>query len=934
MSRRFAAIAEEFLPQGSGLPQDVWEYRHRLFVLTLWGHVVGLLIFGLVAGVSVSELFAIGLSVGGVALLAGAGWLSRRVSAVFVGGGLVLSSSLLVHFSGGYIEAHFHYFVVLFLLMLYQDWAPFLTATVLVILHHGVVGSLLPQSVYNHPDALAHPWKWSVMHGLFFGAAAVVCIAIWRVLEGAAKEQHRSANFLDSILDRMPILVFAKEAEELRHVRFNRACEELLGVSRAVVLGKKNHELFPEELAERYTAADREALDKGLVVIEEEPIVTRRRGTRFLRTKKFAVGGDDGSPKYLVGVSEDITDRKVASEVLQEQELKLRRFKRLLDRTQDCIFKFRFDDYGFIYVNEGAQRQVGYSEAELLQMTLLDIEPEFTQEQFERLIEPLVNRQKESVVFQTAHRHKDGHDIPVEVSLQLLDLEETEERRFLAIVRDVSLRKEAEVALAESEARFRQAVEFAPNGILMVNADGMITMVNKQVEALFDYQAHELVGQPLTILVPQQFRGGHGADMQRFFSARAARAMGRGRDLFGVRKDGTEFPVEIGLTPLDTPTGPQVLASILDITARKEAEVALAESEARFRQAVEFAPNGILMVNADGMITMVNKQVEALFDYQAHELVGQPLTILVPQQFRGGHGADMQRFFSARAARAMGRGRDLFGVRKDGTEFPVEIGLTPLDTPTGPQVLASILDITARKEAEKALMERQVLLDTANKELEAFAYSVSHDLRAPLRSINGFSQALMEDYYDKLGPEGQDYLQRVLKASERMGQLIDDLLGLSRATRRQFHREKEVDFSAMAMEIVEELRADDQDRKVDVRIEPGLIVSGDRGLLRVVLQNLLGNAWKFTAKQPEPQIEFGTTVDQGSRVCFVRDNGAGFDMAYADKLFTPFQRLHGQTEFPGTGIGLATVSRVIGRHGGRVWAEGAVGRGATIWFTL
>ncbi|MDH5650227.1 MAG: PAS domain-containing protein, partial [Gammaproteobacteria bacterium] len=351
MSRWFPAIAEEYLPQGEGLSQDAWGYRHRLFVLILWGHAVGLVFFGWMIGASVPELCAAGLSVGGVALLAGAGSLSRRASSVFVGVGLVLSSSLLVHFSGGHIEAHFHYFVVVFLLMLYQDWIPFLAATVLVILHHGVVGSLFPQSVYNHPDALAHPWKWSAIHGLFFGAAAVICIAIWRVLEGVAKEQYRSANLLDAILDRMPILVFAKEAQELRHVRFNKACEELLGVSRAAVLGKSNHELFPEELAERYTASDREALDQGMVLVEEEPITTREKGARFLRTKKFVVGGDDGSPKYLVGISEDITDRKAASEVLEKQESNLRRFKHMLDRTQDCIFTFRPDDYRFTYVN-------------------------------------------------------------------------------------------------------------------------------------------------------------------------------------------------------------------------------------------------------------------------------------------------------------------------------------------------------------------------------------------------------------------------------------------------------------------------------------------------------------------------------------------------------------------------------------------------------
>lgn len=225
------------------------------------------------------------------------------------------------------------------------------------------------------------------------------------------------------------------------------------------------------------------------------------------------------------------------------------------------------------------------------------------------------------------------------------------------------------------------------------------------------------------------------------------------------------------------------------------------------------------------------------------------------------------------------------------------------------------------------------MLDAANKELEAFAYSVSHDLRTPLRSIDGFSQALLEDYAPLLDEQGRDYLQRVRSASQRMGQLIDDLLDLSRTARREFRRGP-VDLSTLAHLTYEGLRRSDPDRQVEFVVAPGLVASGDIGLLRIVLDNLLGNAWKFTAKRPQARIEFGATVASGVTTYFVRDNGAGFDMAYADKLFTPFQRLHGMTEFPGTGIGLATVSRIVHRHGGRIWAEGAIDQGVTVYFIL
>jgi light-regulated signal transduction histidine kinase (bacteriophytochrome) len=249
-------------------------------------------------------------------------------------------------------------------------------------------------------------------------------------------------------------------------------------------------------------------------------------------------------------------------------------------------------------------------------------------------------------------------------------------------------------------------------------------------------------------------------------------------------------------------------------------------------------------------------------------------------------------------------------------------------------------DITELKRAEREvrrlnydLEQRQIALETANKELEAFSYSVAHDLRAPLRSIDGFSQALLEDYADKLDAEGRKYLQKVRESAQEMGRLIDALLTLSRVTRSALHREP-VDLTALARSVLARLQRNEPERKVELIISDGLIANGDARLLGVVLQNLLGNAWKFTGKCLMARIEVGVRQEEGRPVFFVRDNGAGFDMTYAHKLFGVFQRLHSGAEFEGTGIGLATVQRIIQRHGGRVWAEGAVGRGATVSFTL
>lgn len=236
-------------------------------------------------------------------------------------------------------------------------------------------------------------------------------------------------------------------------------------------------------------------------------------------------------------------------------------------------------------------------------------------------------------------------------------------------------------------------------------------------------------------------------------------------------------------------------------------------------------------------------------------------------------------------------------------------------------------------ELERRIAERTAQLEVANRELEAFSYSVSHDLRAPLRSMDGFSQALLEEYAGTLDAQGTDYLRRIRAASQRMAQLIDDLLELARLTRSEIRREP-VDLSGLARGVAADLQKAQPGRRVNFRIADGVIAEGDPRLLRVVLVNLLGNAWKFTARQPRATIEFSMNQSDGKPAYVVRDDGAGFDMAYAGRLFGAFQRLHGASEFEGTGIGLATVQRIIHRHGGRVWAEGEVGKGATFSFTL
>ena len=381
-----------------------------------------------------------------------------------------------------------------------------------------------------------------------------------------------------------------------------------------------------------------------------------------------------------------------------------------------------------------------------------------------------------------------------------------------------------------------------------------------------------------------------------------------------------------------------------EIAERKRVESALRQSEEQLRRVVQNMPVMMNAIDADGNIIIWNRECEQVTGYSANEIVrnSKAIELLYPDTANrhqtitawaecGSNYCNCECEWEITSKEGSVKTVSWFNISE---QFPI----------SGWAAWGIGVDITERKRAElgihqlnaqleQRVVERTAQLEAANAELEAFSYSVSHDLRTPLRSIDGFSQALLEDYMDKLDAPGQNYLHRVRLATQRMGQLIDDLLNLSRVTRSEMHRES-VDLSAIAQIIATELQEAEPERQVEFQIVMGLVANGDSRLLRIVLENLLGNAWKFTAKHSRAWIEFGRYSHDGVHTYFVRDDGAGFDMAYTDKLFGAFQRLHGAKEFQGTGIGLATVQRIIHRHSGRVWAEAAVEQGATFYFTL
>ena len=488
--------------------------------------------------------------------------------------------------------------------------------------------------------------------------------------------------------------------------------------------------------------------------------------------------------------------------------------------------------------------------------------------------------------------------------------------------------------------QFRMLVEQVREyAIFMLDPHGYVKSWNAGAELIKGYKPEEIIGKHFSV----------------FYSKEDAKAGAPARELeiatsvgtydlqgWRFRKDGGRFWAAVTITALRDAEGKPIgFAKITrDMTERRDTEEALLKSRTMFERLFEAAPDAVVVVDSNGLIRRVNQQAEALFGYLRDELIGHRIEHLIPERYHRQHRQHRRNYFADPRARKMGIGLELYGRNQDGREIPVDIMLTPIETSEGTWAFAAVRDITRQKQADAKISELNSALKSqvdqlaaSNRELEAFSYSISHDLRAPLRHIIGFVDLLNAKAMAGLDDKSRHYLQVISEAATKMGTLIDDLLAFSRMGRAEIMKTR-VNLGLVVNEIISDLSEDAKGREIDWNVTLLPAVIGDTAMLRQVMVNLIANALKFTRPRNLASIEIGALDQETETHFYVKDNGVGFDAAYLNKLFGLFQRLHGTDEFEGTGVGLAIVQRIILRHGGKVWAQGSVDGGATFWFSL
>jgi PAS domain S-box-containing protein len=608
------------------------------------------------------------------------------------------------------------------------------------------------------------------------------------------------------------------------------------------------------------------------------------------------------------------------------------RYRGLLEAAPDAMVVVN-QGGKIVLLNVQAEKQFGYRRDELIGQKVTNIIPVGFAERLIaddlRSTEDALAQQIGAGIELTALR-KDGSEFPIEIMLS--PLESAEGILVTAAIRNISVRKAAETHLSQMEGRYRGLLEAAPDAMVVVNQGGEIVLLNVQAEKQFGYRRDELLGQKVTNIIPVGFAERLIADDLRSAEDALAQQIGMGIELIGRRKDGSDFPIELMLSPLESAEGTLVTAAIRNISVRKNAERHLAQMEGRYRGLLEAAPDAMVVVNQNGEIVLLNLQAERQFGYRRNELLGQKVTNIIPEGFAERLIADDLRSAEDALAQQIGTGIELHGRRKDASEFPIELMLSPLGSADGILVTAAIRDITTRKTAEANLLQKVEELNRSNEELGQFAYVASHDLQEPLRMVASYTQLLSRRYKGKLDTDADEFIAFAVDGAGRMQRLIQDLLAYSRVGTKGKDLRATSSEVALQQSLIN-LRSSIESSGALVTHDPLPSVMADEMQLVQLFQNLIGNAIKY--QNPGiPRVHVSAT-NGGNKWSFaVKDNGLGIDPQYFERIFGMFQRLHKREEFAGTGIGLAICKKIVERHGGNIWVESEPGKGSTFRFAL